>query len=136
MSDSLRPHGLQPVRLLCPWDSPGKNTGVGCHSLLQGIFLTQGWNPGLLHRRQILYRLSHGEAKRKIWTQTRGGRPREEGDRDRREAATSHGAATTPAAGGGPGTDSPAEPTRRSPPSDTLILDFQPPELREKCLLL
>ena len=38
VSDSLRPHGLQPVRLLCPWDSPGKNTGVGCHVLLQGIF--------------------------------------------------------------------------------------------------
>ena len=38
-------------RLLCPWDSPGQNTGVGCHSLLQGIFLTQGSNPGLLHCR-------------------------------------------------------------------------------------
>ena len=35
MSDSLRPHGLWPTRLLCPWDSPGKNTGVGCHFLLQ-----------------------------------------------------------------------------------------------------
>ena len=34
-------------RLLCPWDSPGKNTGVGCYALLQGIFLTQGSNPGL-----------------------------------------------------------------------------------------
>ena len=44
--DSLRPHGLQPTRLLCPWDSPGKSTGVGCHSLLQGIFLTQGSNSG------------------------------------------------------------------------------------------
>ena len=40
-------------------DFPGKNTGVGCHSLLQGIFLTQGSNPGLLHCRHILYRLSH-----------------------------------------------------------------------------
>ena len=39
-SDSLRPHGLQPARLLCPRDSPGKNTGVGCHALLQGIFPT------------------------------------------------------------------------------------------------
>ena len=38
-----------------PWNSPGKNTGVGCHSLLQGIFLTQGLNPRLLHCRQILY---------------------------------------------------------------------------------
>ena len=35
MSDSVRPHGRQPTRLLCPWDSPGKNTGVGCHFLLQ-----------------------------------------------------------------------------------------------------
>ena len=47
--DSLWPHGLQPARLLCPWDSPGKNnTGVGWHALLQGIFLTQGLNLGLL----------------------------------------------------------------------------------------
>ena len=58
MSDSLRPHALQPARLLCPWASPGKNTGVGCHSLARGIFLTQGLNPGLLHYRQILYHLS------------------------------------------------------------------------------
>ena len=40
-------------------DSPGKNTGVGCHALLQGIFPTQGSNPGLLHCRQIPYYLSH-----------------------------------------------------------------------------
>ena len=45
----LCPYGLQPTRLLCPWDSPGKNTGVGCHFLLQGILLTQGSNPRLLH---------------------------------------------------------------------------------------
>ena len=57
--DSLRPHGLQPARLLCPWDSPGKNTGVACHCCLQGIFLTQGSNPVLLHYRQILYSLIH-----------------------------------------------------------------------------
>ena len=56
--DSWPPHGLQPARLLCPWDSPGKNSGVGCHDLHQGIFPTQGWNPGLLHCRQILYCLS------------------------------------------------------------------------------
>ena len=49
VSDSLRSHGLQPTRFLCPWDLPGKNTKVGCHSLLQGIFLTQGSNPSLLH---------------------------------------------------------------------------------------
>ena len=42
-----------------PGDSPGKNTEVGCHALLQGIFPTQGLNPGLLHCRQILYCLSH-----------------------------------------------------------------------------
>ena len=113
MSDSLQPHGLQPTRLLCPWDFQGKSTGVGCHcllqplsldannflhtsflqsesescsvlsnslqpqglyspwnspgqntgvgscSFLQGIFPTQGSNPGLLHCRQILHQLSH-----------------------------------------------------------------------------
>ena len=42
-----------------PCNSPGQNTGVGSHSLLQGIFQTQGWNPGLLHCRRILYWLSH-----------------------------------------------------------------------------
>ena len=56
---TLQCRGLGPTRLLCPWDSPGKNTGMGNHSLLQGIFLTQGLNPGLLHRRNILYCLSH-----------------------------------------------------------------------------
>ena len=54
MSDSLRPHGLQPTRILRPWDFPGKNTGVGCHFLLQGIFPTQGSNPGLPHCSQTL----------------------------------------------------------------------------------
>ena len=50
VSNSVQPYGLQPTRLLCPWDSPGKNTGVGCDALLQGIFPTQGLNPCLLHR--------------------------------------------------------------------------------------
>ena len=59
MSNSLWPYGLYPTRLLCLWNSPGKNTGVGCHVFLQGIFLIQGMNPGLLHCRQILYHLSH-----------------------------------------------------------------------------
>ena len=54
MSDSLRPHGLY-----SPWNSPGQNTGVGSLSLLQGIFPTQGSNPGLPHCRWILYQLSH-----------------------------------------------------------------------------
>ena len=44
MFDSFWPHGLKPQRLLSPWDSPGKNTGVGCHFFPQGIFLTQGSN--------------------------------------------------------------------------------------------
>ena len=53
-SDSLRPYGLY-----SPWNSPRQNTGVGSISLFQGIFPTQGLNPGLLHCRQILYQLSH-----------------------------------------------------------------------------
>ena len=48
-----------PTRLLCPWNFPGKNTGVGCHFLFQGTFPTQGSNLRLLHCRQILYLLSH-----------------------------------------------------------------------------
>ena len=59
VSDSLPPHGLTSFMLLCPWHSPGKNTGVGCHSLLQRIFPGQGLNSGLPHSRQILYHLSH-----------------------------------------------------------------------------
>ena len=45
----LRPHGPVAHQLLCPWDSPGKSTGVGCHFLLQGIFPTQGWKLSLLY---------------------------------------------------------------------------------------
>ena len=59
LSGSLLLHGLWSPRLHYPWNSPGKNTGVVSHSLLQGIFLTQGLNPSLLHCRQILYHLSH-----------------------------------------------------------------------------
>ena len=59
MSDSLRPHGLKPTRLLCLWDSPGENTGVGCHFLLLEIFLSQGLNLCLLCRRRILYPPNH-----------------------------------------------------------------------------
>ena len=54
MLDSLRPHGFY-----SPSNSPGQNTGTGSLSLLQGIFPTQGSNPGLPHCRQILYHLSH-----------------------------------------------------------------------------
>ena len=59
MSDSSGPHGLQPTRLLGPWDSPGKSTGASSHFLLQGIFPSQASNPSLPHYRQILYLLSH-----------------------------------------------------------------------------
>ena len=58
MSNSLWLYELYFARLLCPWDSPGKNTGVVCHAFLQGIFLTQGLNPHLLyllHCRWVLY---------------------------------------------------------------------------------
>ena len=53
------PMDCTPPAFCCPRDFPGKNTGVGCHFLLQGIFPTQGSSPGLLHYRQILYHLSH-----------------------------------------------------------------------------
>ena len=59
LSDSLRLHGLQPTRLLCPWDFPGKNTGVGCDFLLQGIFPTQRLNLLLLNRQLGSLLLSH-----------------------------------------------------------------------------
>ena len=59
MPNSLRPHELQPARLLCPWDFPGKNTRVGSHSLLEGIYLTQELNLDLLHCSQILYHLNY-----------------------------------------------------------------------------
>ena len=59
VSNSLQPHRLQPTRLLCPWNSPGKNTRVGCHALLQRIFQTQESNLGLPHCKQSLYHLSY-----------------------------------------------------------------------------
>ena len=64
VSNSLRLHGLEPARVICPWNSPDKKTGVGCHFFLQGIFLTQGSNPHCLRCRQILYHWATGEA----WT--------------------------------------------------------------------
>ena len=54
MSSCLRPHASN-----SPWNSPGQNTGVGILSLLQGIFPSQGSNPGFLHCKLILYQLSH-----------------------------------------------------------------------------
>ena len=67
-SDSLQPCGLYPTRILCPWDFPGKNTGVGCLFLLKGIFLDQKSKPGVSCCRQILYSLSHqgSQAERMI----------------------------------------------------------------------
>ena len=59
VSDSLPPHGLYN-----PWNSPGYNTRIGSHSLLQGIFPTQGLNPGLPQCRRILYQLSHQGSSR------------------------------------------------------------------------
>ena len=64
MLNFLRPYGFYPTRLLCPWNSSVKNTAVGCQSLLQGIFPTQGLNPCLLHCRQILYHLSRQESSK------------------------------------------------------------------------
>ena len=58
VSDSVTSWKLQPSRL-CPCEFPSKNTGVGCHSLLKGIFPTPGLNSGLLHYREICYCLSH-----------------------------------------------------------------------------
>ena len=67
MSDSLWPHGLEPTGSLCPWDSLGKNTGVGCHFFLQGIFSTQGANLHLLQvsciSRKVLYHWATWEVK-------------------------------------------------------------------------
>ena len=62
---TLHRHELSPARLLCPWDSPGKNPRVGCHALLQGIFPTQGSNPQLYVSctgRWILYPCATWEA--------------------------------------------------------------------------
>ena len=69
MSSSLQPHGLWLIRFLCSWDFSGKNTGVGCHILLQGIFPTQGQT--LLScvsciSRQILYHLSYQECHQHV----------------------------------------------------------------------
>ena len=62
VSDSLWPHGL-----LCPWNSPGKNMGVGCYFLLQRIFPTQGFKLGLLNYRWTLYQLSHQDTTKYLF---------------------------------------------------------------------
>ena len=73
MKHKVKVKSLSRVRLFAtpwtksPWDFLGKNTGVGCHFFLQGIFPTQGSNPGLPHCRQTLYRLSYqGSPKHKL----------------------------------------------------------------------
>ena len=71
ISNSLQPHGLygimDPMDYMDPWNSPGQNTGMGSLSHFQGIFPTQGSNPGLQHCRQILYQLSHKESPCKLY---------------------------------------------------------------------
>ena len=69
-SDSLRPHGLWPISLLCPWNSPGKNIRLGCHVLLQEIFQTWGFNLCLLcllNCRWIIYKWATREAQVNIF---------------------------------------------------------------------
>ena len=68
VSNSLRPHGPY-----SPWNSLGQNTGLGSLSLLQGIFPTQGSNPGLLQCRQILYQLNHTQNLHSRWTKDQNG---------------------------------------------------------------
>ena len=65
-SRSVESDSFQPQGLYSPWNSPGQNTEAGSCSLLQGIFPTQGSNPGLLHCRQILYQLSHKGSPTKL----------------------------------------------------------------------
>ena len=67
MSDSLWPQGPWPARLLCSWGSPDRNSGEGCYALLQGIFPTQGSNPGLPHCRRILYQLTYQGSPRMVY---------------------------------------------------------------------
>ena len=62
VSDSSQPHRLEPFRLLCPWNFPGRNIGVGCHFLFQEIFWTQGSNPLLFNScigKQIFFQLGY-----------------------------------------------------------------------------
>ena len=70
VSDSVRPHGLQSTRFLCPWDFPGKNSGAGCHFLLQGIFPIQWSNlclSHLLHWQEDSLPRRHWEVQNALW---------------------------------------------------------------------
>ena len=66
VSDSLRPHEVELSRPLCPWGSPGKNTGWGCHSLAQGILPAERLYPALLHCRNVLYCLNYNKCHREV----------------------------------------------------------------------
>ena len=66
MSDFLRPHGLDPSKLLCPWDFPGKYAGMGSHFLFQAIF--QGSNLSLLHWQEDSLPLSHQRSPKEAQT--------------------------------------------------------------------
>ena len=70
-SNSLWPQGPQPARLLCTWNFPSKNIGASCHFLLQGLYLTQGLNPRLLHLlhwQADCLPLSHWESPGKVYS--------------------------------------------------------------------
>ena len=88
--DSLRPHGLEPTRLLFPWNFPGRTTGVGYHALLQGSFPTQGWNPVSCTGRWTLYHWVAWEATTfwlcvyQLWTSHINGTTQQTVFRDRR----------------------------------------------------
>ena len=102
--DPLWPHGLEDARLLCPWNSPGKNTGVGCHFLLQGIFPTQGSNSGLLQGRFLmLWATTYGRCYAKLWVSqvvlVVKNLPADEGDT--RDASSIPGSGRSPREGNG-----------------------------------
>ena len=71
MSDSLKPYGLYPTKLLCPWDSPGRNTEVGCHALQKEIFLTKGLNHVTPALQADSLRLSLGKPGRSLYPPTK-----------------------------------------------------------------
>ena len=86
--DSLQPPGLQPARLPCPWDFPAKNTAEGGHSLLQGVFLTQGSNLGLQEKAMATH--SSILAWKILWTEELGGLQSRGSQRIRHDWACTH----------------------------------------------
>ena len=104
VSDPLWPHGLEATRLLCPWNSPGKNTRVCCHFLLQGIFPTQGSNSGLLQGRFLMFwATTYGRCYAKLWVSqvvlVVKNLPADE--RDTRDASSIPGSGRSPREGNG-----------------------------------